>query len=107
MLRITVTDLPDKQRWLLQGRLVGPWAAELRLAWRSARHESDTRKCIVELNDVTFIDQNGEAVLKEIMSQEAEFFTSGMYTKQILENLSSDLERSRIRKENENDPGNH
>ena len=93
MLRITVTDLPDEQRWLLQGRLVEPWAAELRLAWRNARHESDTRKCIVELNDVTFIDQNGEAVLQEIMSQNPEFVTSSIYTRQILENLRKELER--------------
>lgn len=95
MLRITVTDLPDEQRWLLQGRLVGPWAAELRLAWRNARHESDTRKCIVDLNDVTFIDKNGKAVLQEIMSQNPEFVTSSIYTKQILENLRKELERSR------------
>ena len=93
MLRITVTDLPDEQRWLLQGRLVGPWAAELRLAWRNARHESDARKCIVELNDVTFIDQNGKAVLQEIMSQNPEFVTSSIYTKQILEHLRKELER--------------
>jgi anti-anti-sigma regulatory factor len=93
MLRITVTDLPDEQSWLLQGRLVGPWAAELMLAWRNARHESDTRKCIVDLNDVTFIDQNGKAVLQEIMSQNPEFVTSSIYTKQILENLRKELER--------------
>jgi anti-anti-sigma regulatory factor len=73
--------------------LVGPWAAELRLAWRNARHESDTRKCIVDLNDVTFIDQNGKAVLQEIMSQNPEFVTSSIYTKQILEHLRKELER--------------
>jgi ABC-type transporter Mla MlaB component len=93
MLRITVTDLPDEQRWLLQGRLVGPWAAELRLVWRNTRRESDTRKCIVDLNDVTSIDQNGKAVLQEIMSQNPEFVTSSIYTKQILENLRKELER--------------
>ena len=107
MLRITVTDLPDEQRWLLEGRLVGPWASELRMTWRNARRESDTRRCIVELNNVTFIDQSGEAVLKEIMSQGAEFITRSVYTKQILQNVSAELERTRMKKEKENDTGNH
>ena len=93
MLKITVMETETEIRWIVQGRLVGPWAAELRLAWRNARHESDTRKCIVELNDVTFIDQNGKAVLQEIMSQNPEFVTSSIYTKQILENLRKELER--------------
>jgi hypothetical protein len=28
VLKITITDLPDEQRWSLQGQLVGQWAAD-------------------------------------------------------------------------------
>jgi hypothetical protein len=63
VLKITMTDSSDEQRWSLQGQLVGQWAAELQSTWREARVGGDTRKCIVELIKVTSIDRNGEAVL--------------------------------------------
>jgi len=95
VLKITITDLPDEQRWSLQGQLVGQWAAELRSTWREGRHEGDTRRCIVELIDVTFVDRNGEAVLAEIMSHGAEFIARDVYTKHLLRTLRSELQRSR------------
>ena len=105
MLKITITDLPDEQRWSLQGQLVGQWAAELRLTWREERHKGDTRRCIVELIDVTFIDQTGEAVLAEIMSQGAELVASDVYTKHLLRNLRKELKRTRT-KEKQDGGGN-
>ena len=97
MLKITITDLSDEQRWSLQGKLVGQWAAELMSTWREARHVGDTRRYIVELIEVTAIDRNGEAVLAEIMSQGAEFIASDVYTKHLLRNMQSELKRSRMR----------
>jgi hypothetical protein len=41
VLKITITDLPDAQRWSLQGQLVGQWASELRSTWREARLVAD------------------------------------------------------------------
>jgi anti-anti-sigma regulatory factor len=106
VLKINITDLPDEQRWSLQGQLVGQWAAELRLTWREERHEGDARRCIVELIDVTFIDQTGEAVLAEIMSQGAGLVASNVYTKHLLLNLRSELKRTRM-KGKQDGGGNH
>ena len=97
VLKITITDLSDEHRWSLQGQLVGQWAAELMSTWREARHAGDTRKCIVELIEVTSIDRNGEAVLAEIMSQGVKFIASDVYTKHLLRNLRSELKRSRMK----------
>ena len=105
MLKITINDLPDEQRWSLQGQLVGQWAAELKSTWREARHAGDTRRCIVDLIEVTSIDRSGEAVLAEIMSQGAEFIASDVYTKHLLRNLRSELKRSRM-KEKQDGGGN-
>lgn len=104
MLKITMTESSGEQRWSLQGQLVGEWAAELKLTWRAARVAEDTRKCIVELIEVTSIDQTGEAVLAEIMSHGAEFIASDVYTKHLLQNLRSELERGRL-KEKQDDGG--
>jgi hypothetical protein len=106
VLKITITDLSDGQRWSLQGQLVGQWAAELQSRWREARQAGDTWRCIVELIEVTSIDRNGEAVLAEIMSEGAEFIASDVYTKHLLRNLRSELKRSRI-KGKQNDGSNH
>ena len=97
VLKITITDLPDEQRWSLQGLLVGQWAAEFKSSWGEAHRAEDTRKRIVELTEVTSIDRNGEAVLAEIMSQGAEFIASDVYTKHLLRNMQSELKRSRMR----------
>jgi hypothetical protein len=95
--KINITDSPDEQRWSLQGQLVGQRAAELRLTWREERHEGDPRRCIVELIDVTFVDQTGEAVLTEIMSRGAELVASDVYTKHLLRNLRRELKRTRTK----------
>ena len=98
MLKITMNELPDEQRWSLQGHLVGEWADELMSTWRKTRQVGDTRKCIVELIEVTSIDRNGEAVLAELMSQGVEFIASDVYTKHVLQNLRSKLEPSHMDK---------
>jgi hypothetical protein len=91
VLKITLTDLADEQRWFLQGRLVGEWAAELKSTWREAHHTVGTRRCIVDLVEVTSIDRNGEAILAEIMSQGAEFITGDVYTEHLLRSLRNKL----------------
>ena len=97
VLKIAITDLPDEQRWSLQGELVGQWAAELKSSWRETHQVEDTRRCIVELIEVTSIDRYGEAVLAEIMTQGAEFVASDVYTKHLLRNLRSEMKRSRMK----------
>jgi hypothetical protein len=106
VLKITMTDLSDEQRWSLQGQLVGQWAAELKSRWIETRRVGDTRRRIVELTEVTSIDRDGEAVLAEIMSEGVEFIASDVYTKYLLRRLRSDLKRSRM-KGKQDERGNH
>jgi hypothetical protein len=106
VLKITITDLSDEQRWSLQGLLIGQWAAELQSTWREARQAGDTRRCVVEMIEVTAIDHNGEAVLAEIMSQGAEFIAGDVYTKHLLRQMRSELKRNRT-KGKEDAGGNH
>ena len=98
MLRITITDLPDEQRWSLEGCLAGPWAAELSSLWREKRQERNGRKCIVELSDVTVIDGIGENALAEIMTQGAEIIAGGVYTKQRLGDLFNESKLNHTKK---------
>ena len=93
MLRITVDNKPTEQTWLLQGRLTSPWTAELRCSWRKERAECQGRKRIVDLSEVTFIDESGEKMLAKMMNEGAEFVVRGLYAKHILEKLKGNLKR--------------
>jgi len=93
-MKITIIDLPDEQKWSVQGRLVGEWAAELKSTWGKAHHSRDPRRTIVDLIEVTSIDRNGEAVLAEMMSQGAEFISGDVYTEHLLRKLRRESKRS-------------
>jgi len=101
VLKITITDSADEQRWSLQGQLVGQWATELESTWREAHHPVGERRCIVDLIEVTLIDRNGEAILAEIMSQGAEFISGDVYTEHLLRNLRNKLKRSLMKRKKE------
>ena len=94
MLKITITDLSDGQRWSLQGQLTGQWADELKSTWKESHLTGDSRRYIVEVVEVISIDRKGEAVLAEMMSQGAEFIATDVYTKHLLWKLRGDLKRT-------------
>ena len=93
MLRITNTGTEIEQRWILCGQLTGPWVAELKSNWENARRESHGRSCVVDLTDVTFIDERGERVLRSMRSEGAEFVARGVDTRQVVADLESKRKR--------------
>ena len=97
MLRITITDTASEQRWILQGQLAGPWVAELSSNWKETHSRRQGRTCVVDLSDVTFIDQSAEEVLRAMMAAGAQFIACGVCTKHVLENLDRAI-RSRHRR---------
>jgi len=93
VLRTTLTDEPWGQRWTLQGRLSGPWVAQLRSDWKKSHGPSGNCKCVVDVSGVTFVDLDGERVLAAMMKDGAEFIATGVYTKHILEMLEKRRQR--------------
>ena len=93
MLRVSYSDMADGQRWTLYGRLSGPWVEELRSCWRQARQRAPLARAVVDLNEVTFIDEAGEILLREMLSAGAEFIATGVFTKHLLESLKNHEER--------------
>lgn len=89
MLRIVVTENTSEQRWTLQGRLTGSSIDELIANWRANRHCPPTQNCVVDLNDVTSIDKEGEEVILMMLRDGAKLVASGLYTKHLLESLSA------------------
>jgi hypothetical protein len=89
MLKITITNTATEERWTLQGRLVAPWVNELRGSWKKAHRTAQRQRCIVNLDEVTFIDKSGERILRSMSKQGARFVASDVYIKHVLDRLKS------------------
>jgi hypothetical protein len=98
VLKISITESPTEARWVLEGRLVGSWVDELTAIWNMAIRTHKGRMCIVELNDVTFIDDRAGRLLRAMSREGARFIANGLYIKHALEELkiSSKCKLSRI-----------
>jgi hypothetical protein len=94
MLRITQAQTETEHRWTACGQLTGPWVAELRACWEHGRQAAAGTRAVVDLSDVTFIDEGGEKLLSEMRSSGAEFVAAGVDTKHLLKNLRTKGERS-------------
>ena len=85
MLRITRAETPAEEKWILQGRLVGLWVGELRKSWKKSHRAEANRRCVVDLNEVTFIDRDGEMLLRSMSKEGAQFTATGIYIKHLLQ----------------------
>jgi anti-anti-sigma regulatory factor len=93
MLRICYSQTEARQQWTLCGQLAGPWVQELRSCWQHAPAAGSGSHTVVDLTDVTFIDESGEKLLSDMRSAEVQFVAAGVETKHLLENLKARGER--------------
>jgi hypothetical protein len=94
MLRISVIDGRTERRLVLEGKLIGPWVAELRKAWKAASGEIAGRALVVDVKNVCVINQEGENALLELMSEGAMFRCSGVLTKHLIQQLKGRSKRN-------------
>lgn len=57
--------------------------------WKEKHTTGMQKTCVVDLNDVTFIDKGGEKLLRAISKTGADLISNGMYTKHLLEQLKT------------------
>jgi hypothetical protein len=91
MLRTMITDTPFEQKWVLQGRLSGQWADDLKEKWENMKSSRTGRKCVIDLEDVTSMDGRGEIILLEMVREGADIITSRFYVKHVVETLNDQL----------------
>jgi hypothetical protein len=89
MLKISFSEIPTEEKWILEGRLTEPWVRELRTSWKRNHRTAKERACIVDLNAITFVDKSGERLLRAMVREGAQCIASGIYIKHILENLTT------------------
>jgi len=79
---------------VLEGKLVAPWAAELRRECREAAADLRGRELTIELRNVTCISEDGENVLLELMKEGVRFRASGVFTKHVMKQLARKIRRN-------------
>jgi len=87
VLKISITKTPAEMRWVLQGRLVEPWVSELWTNWKKAYRSRKVCTCVIDLNDVTSVDQAGEKLLRAMSRKGAQFIARGLYIRHVLKAL--------------------
>ena len=90
MLRITAHDNPRVLTLRLEGRLEGPWAAELEKCWKATLATLSKPKLRVDLSGVTFIDSAGSARLAAMHRKGAELIASDCLTKAVVEEITEE-----------------
>lgn len=93
MLKISIVDSRTLRRLVLEGKLVGPWADELRPACERAKAELGGRELVVEVKNLIVISQAGENILLELMQEGVKVRGFGVFTRHILKQLARRVER--------------
>jgi ABC-type transporter Mla MlaB component len=94
MLKISIVETATEQTIILQGRLTEPWVSELMSVWQNAKVSCGERKCIVDLNDTTAIDQDGVNLLEVMCKEGAKFIAKGVLTKYTVKCLMAKIAKS-------------
>ena len=94
MLRISIVERRNQRRLVLEGKLVAPWAHELKPAYQEASADLNGRELVIDVKGLTAIGQDGENVLLELMKAGACFRRPGVFTKHILKRLVRKVRRN-------------
>jgi len=71
----------------LEGKLAGLWVKELRSSWQSTAVTPGISATRVDLSSVTFIDQEGKNLLREMYREGANLVATGCLNKCIVEGI--------------------
>ena len=96
MLKISIIDIRNQRRLVLEGRLAAPWTEELKTACQKATAELEGRELVVDLINLTTISQEGENLLLELMKQGIRMRGCGVFTKEILKHVARRLHANEV-----------
>jgi anti-anti-sigma regulatory factor len=88
MFRISIVDTPAQRRLVVEGRLSGPWVAELRTTCKNARRDLEGRRLLIDLSGLTVISREGEEAIVDVMKEGVRFSCAGVLTRHVLKRLA-------------------
>lgn len=84
MLRITLYKDAAAMRFVIEGKLAGPWVEELKQCWLAALDDESDAALSVDLSAVTFIDFEARTLLAEMHRQGVRLSATGLMTKTVI-----------------------
>ena len=66
-MRISMNDDADVATLKVEGRVAGPWAAELGRTWPDLCAPAKQKRLRLDIRGLTFADQTGSQILREIV----------------------------------------
>ena len=94
MLKISLIDSARHRRLIVEGKLIAPWAAELRSACAEARVDLGGRELVIEMKNMTTISEEGENVILELINEGIRFRCQGVFTKHVVKELTRRASRN-------------
>jgi hypothetical protein len=94
MLRISIVERRNQRRLVLEGKLVAPFAHELKPAYEQASADLNGRELVIDVKSVVAISEDGENVLLELVKAGACFRRAGVFTKHVLKRLALKIRRN-------------
>jgi len=88
MLRITVNNDIGATRLKIEGRLMGAWVRELESCWRQVMTTQPPPRILVELTDVSFVDEEGGKLLKLMAASGVELVAVDILMKALVEEIT-------------------
>jgi len=88
MLKISIVEGSNERRLIVEGKLVGPWAAELKSVCENTSQELRDRALVIDMRHLTAISQEGENVLVELIQKGVKFRCRGVFTKHVLKQVA-------------------
>ena len=90
MLMITEQHDADVVIFTLAGALAGDWAIELERCWREATGSTEASHIVIDLAEVTFVDEIGKALLSLMVKGGAELLAHDILMKSIAEEIAQE-----------------
>jgi len=88
MLKISLVENARSRRVIVEGKLIAPWAAELRSACEKARADLQGRELVIEMKHITTIGHEGENLIIDLINGGIKFRCDGVFTKQVVKELT-------------------
>lgn len=89
MLRITVEENSKEMTLKLEGRLAGPWVAELDRLWEKTSPARNGRQVTLDVRAITFADAGGIRALRSIYQVTgAEILSGTLWTQYLAQEIT-------------------
>src|SRR5262245_58594174 len=87
MLRISVMNEAGITRMKLEGKLAHEWVDEARNAWAALSEVNVHKEIVVDLLNVSFVDEAGHQLLTEMRHADAELIGSGPLVSALIDEI--------------------